>query len=199
MTTPLPYPKNAGFTFLEIMIGMVILGLIGTGAVASYVRVSNKNQMVNAGNEMLTLVRDVQKRAQSGEKPDGACEADQGQTEREMIGWYLRRVEGKEMEPSREPNNIRYEYGVVCQPEREDLTIEDLTIEDSRILPSGVEFSDDEGMGVVTNDEMGELLWFEALSGKVVNPEDIKLVSSNNDYSATISINSGGAVELSNQ
>ena len=76
-----------GFTLIEIIIGTAIMAIVFTSGIAAFRRFDDRQQIVNAGRELIVTIRDVQKRAQSGEKPKECNSLD---------GWALRKDTGQD-------------------------------------------------------------------------------------------------------
>lgn len=107
--------NNAGFTLLEILLMVAITALVTGGGIAAYRRFEARQRVVNAGQEFVVVIRDVQKRAQSGELPASGCGL--------LDGWRVRRSGGNQFEIVSVCDG-----GVEVSPE-------------TRSLPSGIVFS----------------------------------------------------------
>jgi|AACY02.2.fsa_nt_gi Tfp pilus assembly protein FimT len=68
MKSLLPIKAN-GYSLLEILVvSTLIASVVGLG-IATYSRFERRQTIVNAGKELVLVLRDAQSRAQSGEKP----------------------------------------------------------------------------------------------------------------------------------
>lgn len=77
--------KNSGYTLIEVMVTMVLIMVVLGGGIAAYRGFDQRQRLTNAGRQLANTLRDVQKRAQIGDKPDmGACETNQ------LEGWRIR-------------------------------------------------------------------------------------------------------------
>ncbi len=81
--------KRAGFTLIEMLVSILVIGALVGGGIAAYSRIVNKQAVINAGGEFVGVMRDIQKRAQSGQKPVGCREPVPGQV---LEAWSMVRV-----------------------------------------------------------------------------------------------------------
>lgn len=63
-----------GFTLIELMVTVVIMGLLVGGGVAAYSGFNERQQVVTKGKEVMQFIRTAQKKASSGEKPSGCSD-----------------------------------------------------------------------------------------------------------------------------
>ncbi len=107
--TPLPHQsrgklvKTAGFTLLEIMITVAISSVLVGGGVSAYRIFADRQVIVSAGQGVVVKLREVQKRAQSGEKPQGCVDA--GET---LDGWRIKTTSDKTYQVSGECGGSEY-------------------------------------------------------------------------------------------
>ncbi len=82
---------NAGFTMIELLIVLTILGVATTLISASYLGFEKRERVKSAALEVKNQIRFAQNRALSGDKgipndPAGFCDTSAGQT---LVGWYV--------------------------------------------------------------------------------------------------------------
>ncbi len=64
------FQKNLfAFTLIEMMVAVTVMGIITAVGVARYRQFNEKQKVVVAGKEVMTLLRDTQKKAKSGDRP----------------------------------------------------------------------------------------------------------------------------------
>ncbi len=63
--------RRAGFTLVELIVVVTIMMLLLGGGLAMYVRLNNRQLLVNSGHRLQLLMRTAQKNARTGEKPTG--------------------------------------------------------------------------------------------------------------------------------
>lgn len=63
--------KETGFTLIEIMVAVVLIGLMSGGGVAAYRRLNERSSVEGAAKQVEQALREAQKRADSGVKPLG--------------------------------------------------------------------------------------------------------------------------------
>jgi Tfp pilus assembly protein FimT len=63
--------KHAGFTLIELLIVIGITILLISGGLAAYVRLNNRQLLINSGKQLQLLMRTAQKQARVGSKPSG--------------------------------------------------------------------------------------------------------------------------------
>ena len=63
------HKKLRAFTLIEMMVAVTVMGIITVVGVASYRQFNERQKVVTAGKEVITLLRDTQKKAKSGERP----------------------------------------------------------------------------------------------------------------------------------
>lgn len=78
------YFSEKGFTLLEMLMSTLVMGLLVGGAIAAYTRMATRNAVANTGGDFVVVMRDVQKRAQSGEKPQQCVDAGG-----KLLGWSI--------------------------------------------------------------------------------------------------------------
>lgn len=61
--------KNSGYTLIEIMVGIVILSVVTGAGLAAYRTFDEQQKLTLSSKQIVSLLRDAQKRAQTGEKP----------------------------------------------------------------------------------------------------------------------------------
>ena len=64
---------SAGYTLIELLVSTTIVMLVVSGGLVSYRRFDDKQKLVSASRQIESSLRDVQKRAQSGQKPETGC------------------------------------------------------------------------------------------------------------------------------
>jgi prepilin-type N-terminal cleavage/methylation domain-containing protein len=60
---------TAGFTLIELMVAITLLALLMGGGIAGYIRVNDRQNLVNAGKNVQLFMREAQKKARVGERP----------------------------------------------------------------------------------------------------------------------------------
>lgn len=60
-----------GFTLIELVISVAIMGMLVAGGIAAYRTFNTRQLVMSAGKEYVQLLRVAQKKAKSGEKPAG--------------------------------------------------------------------------------------------------------------------------------
>ena len=73
---------RAGFTFIELLVSVGILGIISTIGVASYNNFNDQRVVEKAAEELKTNLRLVQSKAMNNEKDTTICSASS------LLGWY---------------------------------------------------------------------------------------------------------------
>lgn len=63
----------AGFTLIELMVSVTVMGILVSGGIAAYRRFNDRQRVFSAGKEFVQILRQAQKRAKSGDKPDAGC------------------------------------------------------------------------------------------------------------------------------
>ncbi len=86
---------DAGYTLLELMMAVAISAMVVGGGISAYNQFSERQRVVNAGQELVVVLRDVQKRAQSAEKPAACSDT--------LEGWSIVRT-----------GNNSYDIGADC-------------------------------------------------------------------------------------
>lgn len=71
-----------GYTLIEMMMSVAIIAVVVSGGFAAYSSYTKRQALVNEGGVFVSLAREVQKRAQSGEKPDDCGEE-------QLQGWRM--------------------------------------------------------------------------------------------------------------
>ena len=62
--------KNSfAFTLIEMMVAVTVMGILTAVGVASYRQFNERQKVVTAGKEVITLLRNTQKKAKSGDRP----------------------------------------------------------------------------------------------------------------------------------
>lgn len=64
---------SAGFTLIEMLVVIAIMGIIMGGSIAGYIRFNDRQIVLTAGKELLTNIRQAQGRATSGVKTPTTC------------------------------------------------------------------------------------------------------------------------------
>ena len=64
--------RKHGFTLIEMIIVIALLSVLTGTASFNYVRYNREQELINAGQETAQFLRETQKKARSGEKPE-AC------------------------------------------------------------------------------------------------------------------------------
>lgn len=63
--------KQAGFTLIELMVTMMIMFLLISIGLASFISFNNRQKLVNSAHDLQLLMRTAQKQARVGSKPAG--------------------------------------------------------------------------------------------------------------------------------
>lgn len=64
------FQKNLlAFTLIEMMVAVTVMGILTAVGVARYRQFNEKQKVVVAGKEVITLLRNTQKKAKSGDRP----------------------------------------------------------------------------------------------------------------------------------
>lgn len=63
--------RQAGFTLLELMVSVTIMLLLLGGGLAAYIRLNNRQLLIDSGRQLQLLMRTAQKQARVGSKPAG--------------------------------------------------------------------------------------------------------------------------------
>jgi len=66
---------SSGFTLIEIMVAVLLIGLMSGGGIAAYRRLNERSSVEGAARQVEQALREAQKRAASGVKPSG-CTGD---------------------------------------------------------------------------------------------------------------------------
>jgi prepilin-type N-terminal cleavage/methylation domain-containing protein len=62
---------RSGFTLIELLISIGILLLIVGAGIAGYIRLNDRQTLLNAAKELQVMLRSAQKKARVGDKPPG--------------------------------------------------------------------------------------------------------------------------------
>lgn len=80
---PIGKPTNPrsskGYTLIEVLVATTIIMVVTASGIAAYRNFIERQSLTNAGRELVSMLRDAQKRATSGDKPD-ACSGSQLQS-----------------------------------------------------------------------------------------------------------------------
>lgn len=108
---------------MEILIVVTIISFLSMAGLAAYVNFEAKQRLSNEGKALISVLRDTQKRAQSGEKPE-SCPAGT-----KLDGWKVKTVN---------PGLVQYEAVAVCNgvDQSNPLTVP------ARDLSAGIAFDD---------------------------------------------------------
>lgn len=79
--------KSYGFSLIEILLVAVTMMVLLGGGISAYVSFTNRQNIITAGKNFVVILRDTQKRAQSGEKPSFCVDADE-----ELSGWRINKT-----------------------------------------------------------------------------------------------------------
>jgi prepilin-type N-terminal cleavage/methylation domain-containing protein len=63
--------SHYGFTLIELLMTISIIMLLMGGGIASYLRLNNRQNLVNTGKQLELMMRAAQKKARVGDKPQG--------------------------------------------------------------------------------------------------------------------------------
>lgn len=63
--------NHKGFTLIELVVSVAIMGILVGGGIAAYRTFNTKQLVMTAGKEYVQLLRVAQKKAKAGEKPAG--------------------------------------------------------------------------------------------------------------------------------
>jgi len=67
---------QGGFTLIELMVVIAIIGIMSTLGIASYFRFTDDQRVRGAALETQSFLRDIQNRAKMGDRGNGACATD---------------------------------------------------------------------------------------------------------------------------
>lgn len=65
-------PRTKGFTLIEMVVSLGLMGLLLGGSIVGYQRFNSRQQVITAGKEFVSVLRLAQKRASVGDKPNVA-------------------------------------------------------------------------------------------------------------------------------
>lgn len=161
---------STGYTLIEIMIATLIMFFIVGGGVAAYRQFDERQALTNYGRNLAIDLRETQKKAQSGEKPDSCRSTQSGQSDKELEAWQ---IEVKDRDT--------YVINVLCGGQK-------YQISDSINLESNLLFS--------SNDQ-GKNVTFEVLTGKVTNLQSRTLTLTSGNRSFRIDVSPVGGISES--
>lgn len=128
--------RMVGFTLIELLVSLGIGMLLVGGGLVAYNRFDDKQKVVAGGRQLTLALRDAQKRAQSGEKPEvGSCEM--------LDMWRVRKVDV-----------TAYEVAAICDDGGSDDVFDPVVYS----LPTGVRFGEEEvnvSFKVITGEVVG--------------------------------------------
>lgn len=64
---------RSGFTLIELVVVIAIIGLLVGGSVAGYVQLNNRQVVQTSAQGLISVMRQAQQRALSGKKPTSGC------------------------------------------------------------------------------------------------------------------------------
>lgn len=67
------YSKETGFTLIEVLVVVAIIGLMSAMGMASYFEFADNNRIKGAAQEVQVFLRDIQNRAKMGDRGEGFC------------------------------------------------------------------------------------------------------------------------------
>lgn len=80
-----PFPTQAGFTMIELLVATVIMIAMVGGGIAAFVSFNDRQTLITAGKEVQTYIRSAQVKARSGDRP-AECDRLQGYVIRATSG-----------------------------------------------------------------------------------------------------------------
>jgi prepilin-type N-terminal cleavage/methylation domain-containing protein len=84
--------RQTGFTLVEVLVVVAIIGLMSTMGMVSYFRFADTSRIRGAAQEAQTFIRDIQNRAKMGDRGEGTCATDSNAgavITKRFLGWRV--------------------------------------------------------------------------------------------------------------